>query len=152
MSKRETTALFDSNRSIAVVVKVALEDLAPEDRDVRSVCVAVKRRATAAEWLAWGEQTLVLGVRAALRVKKSDGTPVAMSINGVYRDPEQMSFPEFVRAAYDMSKRGIQMYDRTRELAEQCQAVTNRTFDAEALIDAVNGGASVEDVLAMFAA
>jgi len=144
--------LPEANRSLAVVVRLVFEELPIESRDTRSICEAVKRRATAAEWLTWGEQNLVQGVRAALRTRDRSGLPVAVSLDHNWREGEQLEFPDFVTWAYDMARRGREMHDRTREIAALCLERTGRSFDPEEIIAAAHAGEAVSDVLARLVA
>lgn len=144
----EQPRLPHTPRPLSAVVTIALEDL-PEERrtDIRAICQAVKDRATATEWLKWGEQSLVQSVRAALRTKDEDGLPRAVSIRGAYRDPEQLQFPDFVTWAYEMSLRGQQMHDRARGIARLCGEKTGRTFDPDEVIRAASAGEAVDELI-----
>jgi hypothetical protein len=150
MSTRRTSKqpeLPDETRSINAVVAIVLETLPLGKRDIQTICKTVKRIATAAEWLKWGEQSLVNGVRTALRTRDAEGNPKAVSLNGEYREPEQLEFPDFVKWAYEMARRGREMFHRTREIAALCAEQTGRTFDPDDVIKAASDGESVESVL-----
>jgi len=145
---REQQRLPHTARPLADVVALVLEELPEKKRgDIHAICQAVKEIATASEWLKWGEQNLVQGVRAALRAKCDSGMPRAVNINGSYRDPKQLEFVDFVAWAYTMAQRGQQMFGKARAVAGWCEEFTGRAFDVDEVIRAARQGEAVEQLV-----